>query len=360
MQQHRQRILAYHDIPFDPTRQADSQGEVNALYLRGLRDYLLRRDVAPERFLAQFGLDASVFDASRRRLSTGLYERLLVSAGEALDDADVGLHVGECIRPGHYGVLGFAVMACRVAEEVYRRHARYEQLVASIGKSRYEPEGDDQIRLTWDTGQQRLHRAVFDETLASWVTFARWLVNRQDHDATCIYFPYPRPADIREHQRIFRCPLVFDAPLTALTFPRSYLDIPLAQSDPALCRLMDQRAEAELKALGGDDWLTRVRREIMTLLAEGEVSLGRVAGRLGISERALQRRLQEQGFSYQQVLDATRQTLALKYVRDEQFSLAEVAFLLGFADQSAFNRAFRQWTGETPGHYRRQHRHQNP
>ncbi len=345
--------MANSDSPLDPTRQSARTGEVSALYMRGLRDYLVRRDADPEAFLKPFVLDGSIFDAPRIRLSTQLYERLLMAAGDQMQDADVGLHVGECIRPGHYGVLGFAVMACRVAEEVYRRHARYEQLVASIGVSRYEPEGDDQIRLTWDTGAQRLHRSVFDETLASWVTFARWLVSRQDHDPTCVFFPYPRPDDIAEHERIFRCPLVFDAPLAALTFPRAYLSVPLAQADPALCRIMDQRAEAELRALGGDDWMTRVRREIMALLSEGEVSLSRVAQRLEISERALQRRLQEQGFSYQQVLDATRQTLAMDYVRDDQLSLAEVAFLLGFADQSAFNRAFRQWTGQTPGRYRR-------
>lgn len=345
--------MANNDNPLDASRQLSASGEVSALYLRGLRDYLIQRGADPLDFLKPFGLDGTVFDAARRRLSTALYERLLVAAGEQMGDADVGLHVGECIRPGHYGVLGFAVMACRVAEEVYRRHARYEQLVASIGVSRYQPEGVDLIRLTWDTGVQRLHRSVFDETLASWVTFARWLVNHPEHDPATVYFPYPRPDSIAEHQRIFHCSLVFDAPLAALTFPRAYLSVPLAQSDPALCRIMDQRAEAELRALGGDDWMTRVRREIMDLLSGGEVSLGRVAERLAISERALQRRLQEQGFNYQQVLDATRRALALDYVRDQRLSLSEVAFLLGFADQSAFNRAFRQWTGETPGGYRR-------
>ncbi|MFE8070996.1 AraC family transcriptional regulator ligand-binding domain-containing protein [Marinobacteraceae bacterium S3BR75-40.1] len=327
--------------------------EINALYLRGLRDYLLRHGIDLDRFMAAHRLEAGICDAPRVRLHARIYQALLVDAGRLTQDPDVGLHVGEHIRPGHYGVLGFAVMACRTTAEVYRRHERYEDLVASIGRSRYRQEGD-RVYLTWDTGDTPWHRAVFDETLASWVTFARWLVSRDDHDPLEVHFPYPQPASIREHERIFRCRLVFGARFATVVFPAAFLDLPLAQFDPTLCRLMDERAEEELKALGGGDWITRVRRQIVGLLSEGEVSLGRVAEGLDLSERALQRRLRDEGYGYQQVLDDTRRTLALEYIRDPGITLAEVAFLLGFADQSTFNRAFRQWTGQSPGKYRRE------
>lgn len=345
--------MANDDNSIDRARQVPDEPQVNALYLRGLRDYLRQRGLDTAALMARFELDEALFDEPRRRLPAGLYEQLMVAAGELAGDADVGLHVGECIRPGHYGVLGFACMACREVSEVFRRHQRYETLVANIGVSRYEAHGD-QMHLIWDTGTGHFHRVVFDETLASWVTFARWLVS-EPLSPTRIRFPYPRPNNIEAHQRIFACEIEFDAPLAEVVFPVAYLSLPLAQSDPELSRLMERRAEVELASLDDDEWIGRVRRQIMDLLAEGEVSLKQVAQRLEMSERAVQRRLQERGFSYQQVLEDTRRTLALEYVSNPTLTLAEVAFLLGFADQSAFNRAFRSWTGETPGQYRRRH-----
>lgn len=347
------RILHNDDKEIDDTRQGRAEPQVNALYLRGLRDYLQARQMCVADFLQEFGLAESLFDAARERIPVDLYERLLIKAGRVAGDPDIGLHVGEYIRPGHFGALGFAVMACRTAAEVYRRHERYEQLVASIGRSRYQRRGDE-IHLTWDTGDQLLHRAVFDETLSSWVTFARWLVNQRDHSALRISFPYPRPQDVSNHERIFCCELTFSAPHATLVFPAAFMDLPLTQSDPAFSQLMAQRADEELKLLGGGDWIALVRSQIKDLLTEGEVSLSQVALRLKLSERALQRRLQEQSLSYQQLLEDTRKRLATDYVRNDRLSLSEVAFLLGFADQSAFNRAFRQWTGETPGRWRKQ------
>ena len=345
--------MANDDTTIDTARQPTETPQVNALYLRGLRDYLRQRGLDVAAFMRPFGLDEELFDEPRRRLPASLYEELMVAAGQLAEDPDVGLHVGEHIRPGHYGVLGFACMACREVSEVFRRHQRYETLVANIGVSRYETRGD-QMHLIWDTGTGHFHRVVFDETLASWITFARWLVS-EPLAPTLIRLPYPQPANTEEHRRIFGCDLEFGAPLAEVVFPLDYLSMPLAQSDPELSRLMDRRADVELASLGGDEWIGRVRRQIMDLLAEGEVSLGQVAKRLAISERALQRRLQERGFSYQQVLEDTRRTLAIEYVSNPTLTLAEVAFLLGFADQSAFNRAFRNWTGETPGQHRRRH-----
>jgi AraC-like DNA-binding protein len=92
---------------------------------------------------------------------------------------------------------------------------------------------------------------------------------------------------------------------------------------------------------------------LLRLLADGEATLGRAASVLHLAPRTLQRRLAKHGLSWQQWLDRNREQLARQYLQDPGLGLSDIALLLGFSEQSAFNRAFRRWVGVSPGRYRR-------
>jgi AraC-like DNA-binding protein len=169
-----------------------------------------------------------------------------------------------------------------------------------------------------------------------------------------VCFEHPRPANIDEHRWVFGCEVSFDAPEHKVTFHRDALALPVVKADPKLGALIDQYAEELLQRLPRGHALSdRVRQIVAESLCDGDHGLEPIAERLRMSPRTLQRRLQEEDTSHQQLVDELRHELAVKYLAEPNLSIGEVAFLLGFSDPSAFHRAFRRWTGKTPGEHRR-------
>lgn len=334
------------------TTGAKVSGTVSVNYLRGIREYLVQRDLDVSGFLAEYGLDGDSLEDASKRFSIVSYSAMLGRAGELAGDDHVGIHVGECIKPAHYGALGYSVMSCKTAEEVFERHMRYENLVSDRAVSTYHLEGD-QIRLSWDTRGVAIDRQTAEENVASWVTYLRWITG-QVLGITAIRFPHPAPADQSEHRRVFSCPLVFDEPMVEVVFPAEYRKLPIIQHDPVMREMMDAYADRLLAELSQSDGLLgQVRSLMVEAMESGAVSLDVVAGQLAITPRTLQRRLSDQGTSFKSLLDEVRKGLALTYIAQPFIDLAELGYLLGFSDQTAFQRAFKKWTGTTPGKYKK-------
>lgn len=326
-------------------------GSVSGNYLRGIREYLIQRHLDVPTFLADFGLSSDTLEDAGQRISLEVYQRMLERAGDLTGDVDVGLHTGECIKPGQYGVLGLSVMSCKNAQEAFERHMRYESLVSNRSVSTYHYEGSD-IRLTWDTGGFTIGREMADENVASWVTFLRWITG-QCETMTAVHFVHAQPEDLSEYERIFSCPILFSQPMVELIFPASYKNIPIIQHDPVMREMMDAYAEQLLEEFSqSDSLLGSVRALIAEALPKGGVALDCIAQELDINPRTLQRRLSEQGQSFKGLLDEVRKGLALTYIAQPFIDLAELAYLLGFSDQSAFQRAFKKWTGTSPRKYK--------
>jgi AraC-like DNA-binding protein len=156
------------------------------------------------------------------------------------------------------------------------------------------------------------------------------------------------PADTGPQRRFFRSPVQYDAEETALLFRADLLALPTAIHDPAIAPLV-RRYLAELPAQFGDDIIATTRSLIGTLLSSGRCTREAVAECLNLHPRTFQRRLEARGATFSRLLDEHRHALALDLLGRGTSSLAQVADMLGFADQSAFNQAFRRWTDDTPG-----------
>jgi AraC-like DNA-binding protein len=159
------------------------------------------------------------------------------------------------------------------------------------------------------------------------------------------------PADRRPLEAFFDCPLEFGAEDNRLLFERATWNVPLRTGDPILLGMLEKRAKELVQELRTDSELqARVRK----LLIEGGPmpSVAEVAKRLGMSARTLQRRLGEEGATFAALIDDARATLARSLADDPKIALLEIAFLLGFSDQSSFTRSFKRWTGQTPAAYR--------
>ena len=333
-------------------------GTVSVAYLQGLVEYLQRQGIAPEALLARAQLSPEVLGQRDQRIAASAYLTLLSEGVRLSGDPFLGLHLGESVRPGYYGVLGYLIMSCATLADALHRQARYASLVGNLGRVVLDDEpalldGEALVAHSWQPLLAQQQRQLSEETLAGWVSFGRW-ISGLDIAPTEVRFQHSAPADTSEHARIFRCPVLFDQPDNALVFPRRLLAAPLSQADAQVRGMLDAYADRLLAELNqGHGVLDRARLELARQLPEQGADLEAIAAALALTPRTLQRRLRESGLSFSQLVDETRQQLVLHYLRDPALELAEIAFLVGFSEAGSLARAFRRWTGTSPGEYRR-------
>jgi AraC-like DNA-binding protein len=170
-----------------------------------------------------------------------------------------------------------------------------------------------------------------------------------------VHFEHAEPEDTSEHARIFRAAVHFGCPLTRLVFDASLLELPVVGADPQLGSLLERQAEELLAGSRRDGaFAGRVRQLIKEGLPGGEARVDAACRRLGVSPRTLQRKLREEGTSFQALLEESQRALAEFYLREPGVAICEVSYLTGFSQPSAFHRAFRRWTGLTPKEFRRE------
>jgi AraC-like DNA-binding protein len=178
--------------------------------------------------------------------------------------------------------------------------------------------------------------------------------------ATRVSFPLRRvtfvhrtPADVSEHERVFGCPVRFEAEHNRLLIDRAGWETRVSGAQPGVLEVLTEHADLLLEKLPrGPDLVERTRQAIGERLRGGDSSLESVAHGLGMSARSLQRHLRELGYSYNALADEVRAATAQLYLQQPDIAIAEVGYLLGFSDQSTFNRAFKRWTGQTPARSR--------
>jgi AraC-like DNA-binding protein len=204
-------------------------------------------------------------------------------------------------------------------------------------------------------GERTPPRQRFEFILITLLNFCRWITGRQ-LEPLAVEFCYPAPADLRPYEHAFQCPLHFNAPLHRVLFSSADLAQALPTSNPVLAELHDRYAGEYLARLDAANISYRIRELMISRLPSGEPMRGDIAKALCMSERTLQRRLQEEGTTYHDLLDETRRGLARQYLGQQNLPLGQATYLLGFADQSTFFRACKRWFDMSPGQYRAQRR----
>lgn len=287
---------------------------------------------------------------------------LFLQALQMSGDPAFGLIVGSMVQPRSYQVLGYAILSCDTLGEAIDRLIRYEKLVGKLGESRLV-EASDGYRLEWRSPLEGpWSRFLKEAAVSGWITLARQFVEQVP--AFEVFFAHACDAEPSRYERVLGTHVHFNADFTGVKFAKAALQTRMTGADAGLRAIMDKQAAALLEEFDSRvNLVSEVRSVLVRVLPDGEPSLESVAQRLSLSERVLQSRLREAGASFTALIDDVRRSLAMLYLQQTNAALIDIAFLLGFSEQSAFSRAFRRWMGESPQAWRRHHQaphHQTP
>jgi AraC-like DNA-binding protein len=293
----------------------------------------------------------------RARVPQETITRVWEAAIEVSGNEAIGLMLVQLMRPGALDLVDYLIRTSNTIAEAIMSAGRFARLMdSSIGLS-LEIE-EDVVRLSENNlDPTRRHWVTDDVVLGSMIVLSRQstgehLLARQVH------FTHAPPKDRSEYDRLFECELVFNASQNMLVFDSGILKVPLLKADRYLNAVLERQAVELLEQVPTAPSLRHdVRELIASELHAGNPTAKWIAHRLGLSTRTLRRRLHDEGTSYQYLLDSVRQQVALKSIRNPSTPLHVIATQLGFSGPSAFNKAFRRWTGSSPEQYRKRNRY---
>lgn len=323
---------------------------VVAAYAHTLWDAAMAAGVALGQAQALWGRD-SVGEAD---VPLPAYLALLQLARQAAGPA-FGWQLGQQVKPTTYGVNGILLLACPTLGDALQQVLRFESLVHDLGRSHFQAQGDTVV-YSWrnDCTAHPAAEALTESVFAGIHTCAQWLCG-QALGVYTLEFTHTLPIAQADYlAQASGAQVRGGAAQNRAVFATQLLQLPIPQANTALLPLLQQHADALLKARHPQDGgiVAQVRQRISARLGQGAVRLADVATDLALSTRTLQRRLLQAGVAFQAVLDSTRHELACHYLGNTAMPVAEVGYLLGFQDAPAFHHAFKAWQGAGPGQYR--------
>jgi len=337
----------------DPLPPVHSMGQVTSLLARKVVEEV-EGPADKDALLRTLGLErGGPVDPAHMIEDTEYYNFLERIAAVDTNPTTVPLRAGAAMRCDDYGAFGLAWKSATTLRGSYDRAQRYALVLTSVSMYEVEPTFNGAFMHLHREGERRLGLRLSNEaTLASIASISHEVAS-SPFRALAVHIKHPAPDSTRAHEAYFGCPVHFDSDRDAVLVSKRMLDTPNKLGDARIASFFDTHLDAELSNLDHEVSLERQVRDLVTTsLSEGVPLLSDVAQRLAMSGRTLQRRLAEQGSSFQALVDESRRQLAQRLLRETEYSLIEVAFMTGFSEQSALTRAFKRWVGRTPGAFR--------
>ncbi|MNF73424.1 HTH-type transcriptional regulator VirS [compost metagenome] len=334
-------------------------GDLTVGFVHSMAAALEQAGQSPAELLERFGLDAARLAEPQARLSIPRYMRLGHAAIQQSGNPALGLSMGRLSRLGQLGLAGVCAAQAPNLREAARALTRFERLYASNyrGQSSFHEDSKGAwLRFYSISPYNAYNRFVVDSVLAGWQNYLGQLTGNSIR-VEKVEIEFAAPDYAERYAEHFGCPVEFEAGANQLRLSLDTLALRGQEHCPSTWRQLLEICERELQQLTR----TRSLRERITqllgpLLHGREPDLEEVAARLQMPSWTLRRKLAEEGTQFRTLLNETRRDLAMAYIRDTELAFGEIAYLLGFASAEAFQRAFKRWSGSTPGEYRRAQR----
>jgi AraC-like DNA-binding protein len=305
--------------------------------------------------LQRAGLPPGLLDQPRVLVTTEELFAFWRGVGEVSPDPAIGLELGTETKPEHFDPIALAALSTGSFGEAMRQIARYKQLTCPEELLHESDDEEWSIQFRWLLAQGDEPEVLTDLCFAYVLSVARHGTGTR---MSPLRLELVRPRSYAKTlERHFGCPILLGAARNAIVFRASDAALPFATRNAELLAMLAPQLDEELKQHKGQETFPeRVRATIQRKLAGRRPKMHDIARELHISSRTLQRRLQDAGYSFQQVLEEARHQLASHYLNSSHLELNETAYLLGYEDSNSFVRAFRTWEGVPPAQWRREQR----
>lgn len=326
---------------------------ISAIYIHLVAKILASKELNLIEICDEAGFDIALLENPNQRFSCETINPLLNKAVEKSADPDFGLHLGEHILEFAGHILFTIMHHSPNLQTALDNFCRYYNLLSDFVTPVVDLQGSQVILTSNNLTRGITHyRHALEAFICRYYCTFNWLIEgRLELDE--VHFVHPAPSDITTHKRIFKCPLLFGQNENGIIFNKKYLDYPISASNLEFLELLEDHAKTiQNKIYHSTSFTSHVKNAIIELLPLGRTDIDTVAKKLAMSKRNLQYKLKNEGISYQELLDKMRNHQAKYFLRQIEISIVEVAFLVGYSEQSTFNRAFKKWTGMTPGEYR--------
>jgi len=316
----------------------------STLLLRNLLAYARSHGVDADRLLRELAVTPAMLDDPDARVPEATQQRAWTYLAAATRDEALGVHVAESSEDGAFEVLDYAVHFSGTLREAIDRIGRFYRLLSDSLAI--------EIAVTGDS--TRVRRSVTATEAHEQDAFFAIVCNRlrqasgRDVRPRAVCFEHA-PHAARALADFFRCPVRFRCAQSEIVFASADLELPVDTAKPKLAALLDRyAAELLAKLPTTSSYADHVRRAIAHVMAHGAPTLETIARQMRASPRTVQRRLAEAGTTHRDMVDDVRKQLAQRYLQSSRLSITEIAYLLGFQEESSFRRAFKKWTGESP------------
>ena len=336
-----------------PATRSAEPGTIAICFVAAALQSVRARNLNADELLADVGLSPSLLQVPQARVSAKHYGALWRSIALALDDEFFGQD-SRRMKAGSFAMLCHSVLGCKTLGNALERSLRFYALILDDISGTLMRDATE-ARIILHERIAGASQRVFAHELLLMLLYgvSCWLVGRRI-PILRTEFSYAEPAHSAEYRLMYSADLRFDRPNTVIVFEANYLDLPVVQNERTVKEFLRTAPESILlKYKNSSSLSARVRRRLRQFLPGEVPDFEGLADELNMTPATIRRRLHEEGASYQSIKDQLRRDLAISYLSHSNRSVMDIALELGFSERSAFHRAFRKWTGASPGEFRR-------
>lgn len=325
---------------------------IAAGFAKGLMAFAISKGADQQALVARSQINPDDLADQDNRVPLSNYVALLDASIDLCDAPAIALQFGEAYTMPELSIVGLISQSAETVAEAFDQMNRYVRLILDAGDQHSDwfeiirDKDHTWMALTSDIYNAHPHLAES--------AFARSMARTAGGSevtpfAQAIHFTFPKPAYSSEFDRIFKIPVVYSSDKNAFLVEPSFMSSKLPQPNRYAFGVLSKHADDLLRKLEQSKTVKgQVESLLIPLLHKGDVSMEQIAGTLGLSRQTLYRKLKADGVSYEKLLDELRHQMAIHYLNGKKVSLAEIAYLVGFSDPTAFSRAFKRWTGKSP------------
>lgn len=327
------------------------KGSISIYFVHSALEPILERGLAPDELLQQAGISPVLLQSPQSRVTAQNFSSLWLGVARTLDDELFGQD-SRRMKVGSFAMLCQTLVHCDTLNSALIRMTRFFNLILDDFQCSLDVDGAHAYLAIYEITKREPRIFGYETLLMMLHGVACWLIGRRIPIQSAT-FSYPEPSRSAEYHLMYSEKLQFNAPVTSLRFNRSYLDLPVIQSERTVKEFVRVApANIVLKYKNTAGLAAQIKRRLRTVTSSEWPDFDALAESLNMTPSTLRRRLLDEGQSYQAIKDDLRRDIAIDSLCHTSKSVADIAAELGFAEASAFYRAFRKWTGAVPGEYR--------